>query len=81
MSDPSRTLSHMDNDDLVAAARPIVWRRGYQAGLSPEDREDLLQDVLIKYVQVWPDGESPDNVEAYVRVTPAYVFPETAKTR
>lgn len=55
----------MENDELVATAKPIVWRRGYQSGLSNEDREDLLQDVLMKYLQAWPHKVAPENVAAW----------------
>ncbi len=56
----------MEHKDLVGIAKPIVWRRGYQAGYSIEDREDLLQDVLMKFVQAWPNGSAPDNVAAWL---------------
>lgn len=56
----------MEKNELVAIARPIVWRRGYQAGLSIEDRQDLFQDVLMKYLQAWPDGDAPANVAAWL---------------
>lgn len=56
----------MENDELVATAKPIVWRRGYQAGLSTEDREDLLQDVLMKFLHAWQNGDAPANVAAWV---------------
>ncbi len=56
----------MEHEDLVGIAKPIVWRRGYQAGYSIEDREDLLQDVLMKFVQAWPNGVAPDNVAAWL---------------
>lgn len=56
----------MEHKDLVGIAKPIVWRRGYQAGYSIEDREDLLQDVLMKFVQAWLNGSAPDNVAAWL---------------
>lgn len=40
----------MDTSELVTIAKPIVWGRGYRAGLTVEDREDLLQEVLMKYL-------------------------------
>lgn len=55
----------MEHEDLVEIAKPIVWRRGYQAGFSIEDREDLLQDVLMKYVQAWPNEDAPANKAAW----------------
>ena len=55
----------MDHDELVAVAQPIVWRRGYQAGLAVEDREDLLQDVLMKYLDRWRNGDAPAKVAAW----------------
>ena len=69
MSDVSHTISAMENDELVATAKPIVWRRGYQAGFSTEDREDLLQDVLMKYLHAWPDGDAPANVAAWLETS------------
>lgn len=65
----SHTISAMENNELIATAKPIVWRRGYQAGLPIEDREDLLQDVLMKFLHAWPDGGAPDNVAAWFEVT------------
>ncbi len=56
----------MEHQDLIGIAKPIVWRRGYQAGYSIEDREDLLQDVLIKYVQAWRHESAPDNIAAWL---------------
>lgn len=57
--------------DLIDTARPIVWRRGYQAGLSAADREDLLQDVLMKYLQAWGGTSAPDNIEAWLETATA----------
>lgn len=51
---------------MLSIARPIVWRRGFQAGLLEEDREDVLQDVLLKYMQAWPDDSAPDNAAAWL---------------
>jgi RNA polymerase sigma-70 factor (ECF subfamily) len=61
----------MEHQELIAIAKPIVWRRGYQSGLSLEDREDLLQDVLMKYLNAWPAGSAPGNVEAWFETTTA----------
>lgn len=54
---------------MVNLAKPIVWRRGFQAGLSEADREDVLQDVLLKYMQAWPDDSGPDNAAAWLETT------------
>ncbi|NCD15980.1 MAG: sigma-70 family RNA polymerase sigma factor [Actinobacteria bacterium] len=65
----------METEALIAAAKPIVWRRGYQAGLTVEDREDLLQDVLAKYLQAWPDdGRAPSNVAAWIETTTSHAI-------
>lgn len=68
---PIPTLGTMDTRELVAVATPIVWRRGYQAGLTVEDREDLLQEVLMKYLHAWPDGQAPANVAAWFETATA----------
>lgn len=64
LSDRSPRLSIMKPDELVVIAKPIVWRRGCQAGFSTEDREDLLQDVLMKFLHAWPEN-APHNVAAW----------------
>lgn len=61
----------METDELLVIAKPIVWRRGHRAGLSTEDREDLLQDVVMKYLRAWPDGEAPANVVAWLETATA----------
>lgn len=40
----------MDTGEFMELARPIVERRGARARLSVQDREDLLQDVLVAYL-------------------------------
>lgn len=55
----------METHELIVIAKPIVWRRGHQGGFSTEDREDLLQDVLMKYLQAWPSDDAPANVAAW----------------
>lgn len=47
-------------------AQHIVEVRGRDFGLSLEDREDVLQDVLVKYVRTYPGEVEPDNVEAWI---------------
>lgn len=47
-------------------AQRIVEARARGFGLTPEDREDLLQEVLVKYVRTWPGDSAPDNVEAWL---------------
>lgn len=69
----------MDTRELLAVATPIVWRRGYQAGLSVEDREDLLQEVLMKYLQAWPDGQAPANVAAWFEIATANAIIDRAR--
>lgn len=69
----------MENAELVATAQPIVWRRGYQAGLSTEDREDLLQDVLIKFLHAWPSTAAPDNVAAWFETTTSNAIIDRAR--
>ena len=47
-------------------AQRIAEVRGRDFGLSAEDREDLLQEVLVKYVRTWPGEVEPDNVAAWL---------------
>ena len=47
-------------------AQRIVEARGHKFQLSPEDREDLLQEVLVKYMRTWSADAQPDNVEAWL---------------
>lgn len=56
----------MEIESLRRVAQRIVEVRGRGFGLSPEDREDLLQEVLVKYVAAWSGDGAPDNVEAWL---------------
>lgn len=47
-------------------AQRIVEVRGRAFGLTPEDREDVLQEVLAKYIRTWSADAEPDNVEAWL---------------
>lgn len=64
--------------ELIAIAKPIVWCRGSQAGLTSEDREDLLQDVLAKYLVRWPSNE-PDNIAAWFETTTSHAIIDRAR--
>lgn len=61
----------MDIEDVRRLARPIVDARGRDFGLSAEDCEDLLQEVLLKYVRAWAGDAEPDNVEAWLETVTA----------
>ncbi len=61
----------MDIEAVRRTAVPIVASRGHGFGLSLEDREDLLQDVLVKYLHTWPDDTEPDNVAAWLETVAA----------
>ena len=69
----------MEVDQLRAIAKPIVWRRGYRAGFPNEDREDLLQDILMKYLQAWPDQGPPDNGAAWLETATANAIVDRAR--
>jgi RNA polymerase sigma factor (sigma-70 family) len=56
----------MEIESVRGVAQRIVEVRGRGFGLSLEDREDLLQEVLMKYVRTWSDDVAPDNVEAWL---------------
>jgi RNA polymerase sigma factor (sigma-70 family) len=53
-------------EDVRRVAQRIVEVRGRSFGLSSEDREDVLQEVLVKYVRAWPGDPDPANVEAWL---------------
>jgi RNA polymerase sigma factor (sigma-70 family) len=61
----------MQTDELCAVAKPITRRRGSKAGLAQQDCEDLLQDVLTKYLRAWPRGHTPENVAAWLETATA----------
>ena len=48
------------------AWRSASSRCGAAASDCPEDREDVLQEVLMKYVRTWSGDDAPDNVEAWL---------------
>jgi RNA polymerase sigma factor (sigma-70 family) len=70
-SAPRRTLRPMDHAELTALARVIAQRRGHRVGLTPDERDDLLQDVLEKYLHTWPAPTSPDNPAAWLETATA----------
>lgn len=53
---------------LLETARPIVDRRARRAGLSADDRDDLLQDVIVKYLGAFSNG-APRNLPAWIETT------------
>ena len=61
-----RMVFTVDLEDVARKAKRVVEVRGHSHGLSLEDREDLLQEVLAKYVAAWPDGTTPENVDAWL---------------
>lgn len=66
MSTPSNDPGFAEVD---MTARRIVEARARRARLGPQDREDLLQDVLIKYLRTWGAAGRPDNLEAWLETT------------
>lgn len=61
----------MKTEQVSRVARPIADARGRDFGLSAEDCEDLLQEVLLKYVRAWPGDAEPDNVAAWLETVTA----------
>jgi RNA polymerase sigma factor (sigma-70 family) len=74
MSVAIRMVSAMEIEDVRHTARRIVDARGRGFGLSPEDREDLLQEVLMRYVRTWTGDDEPNNVEAWLETTTGRVI-------
>ena len=66
MSVAIRMVIGVEIEAVLRPARRIVDVRGRDFGLSPEDREDVLQEVLAKYVRTWSADAEPDNVEAWL---------------
>jgi RNA polymerase sigma factor (sigma-70 family) len=58
----------MDERMLLETAGPIVARRAKRTGLSHEDREDVIQDVVVKYLVAFPADE-PRNPAAWIERT------------
>jgi RNA polymerase sigma factor (sigma-70 family) len=58
----------MDERKLLETAGPIVARRAKRTGLSLADREDVLQDVVVKYLAAFPTDE-PRNLAAWIERT------------
>lgn len=59
----------MDTKGLMETAAPIVRRRARRFSLNEADTEDLLQDVMVKYLNAATAG-APDNPPAWLeRVT------------
>lgn len=58
----------MDEHVLLETSRPIVDRRAKRAGLSAADRDDLLQDVIVRYLGAF-SHEDPRNMPAWIERT------------
>lgn len=66
MSVAIRIVTGVEIGAVRRVAQRIAEVRGCDFGLSPEDREDLLQEVLVKYMRTWSSEVEPDNVEAWL---------------
>jgi len=66
MSVAIRMVTGMEIEAVRRLAQRIVDVRGRGFGLSPEDCEDVQQEVLVKYVRTWSSDVEPDNVEAWL---------------
>ena len=68
MSEAAPRVTAWIERELLEIARPAVARRA--RGLEASDREDLLQEVLIKYLRTWTEGD-PDNVASWFETVTA----------
>lgn len=59
-------VTGMEIEAVRRLAQRIVEVRGRGFGLTTEDREDVLQEVLAKYLRTWSGAAEPDNVEAWL---------------
>jgi RNA polymerase sigma factor (sigma-70 family) len=57
----------MDHDELVSATRTIVRGCVRHAGLGPDAIDDLVQEVLFKYLKAWRAPDAPDNPAAWLQ--------------
>lgn len=57
----------MDHDELVKATRPIVHGCVRRAGLGRDVVDDLVQEVLFKYLKTWRAPDAPDNPAAWLQ--------------
>jgi RNA polymerase sigma factor (sigma-70 family) len=57
----------MDHDELVTLTRQIVRGRARRYGLDHDVVDDLVQNVLVKYLKAWPGPQGPDNPGAWVQ--------------
>lgn len=57
----------MDATDLTALAQQVVRGPARRAGLDRDAIEDVVQEVVLKYLQAWPGPDVPDNPAAWIQ--------------
>ncbi len=57
----------MDFAELMALTDRIVRRSARRARWGRDDIDDLIQTVLMKYLQTWRDTDGPDNPAAWLQ--------------
>ena len=60
-------MEPMDHDELVKVTQKIVRGGVRRAGLRQDATDDLVQDVLFKYLKAWPGPDAPDNPAAWLQ--------------
>lgn len=53
--------------EVLGTTRSLALR--LEPRLSPEDREDLVAEVAVKYLHRWGHDDAPDNLEAWLTRT------------
>jgi RNA polymerase sigma factor (sigma-70 family) len=69
----------MDHENLLMIARPIVERQFRRFRISSEDVEDVVQDVVEKYLRQWETPTRPRNVEAWLETTTRHTLIDRAR--
>ncbi|SFJ41917.1 RNA polymerase sigma factor [Nocardioides psychrotolerans] len=57
----------MEHDELVMVTQKIVRGGVRRAGLPQDAIDDLVQDVLFKYLNRWPHPDAPGNPAAWLQ--------------
>lgn len=64
-SSPMSSLStHVRYDEALEVAQRVAART--YNGWSPERRDDLVSEVMIKYWRTWEEGPGPDSVRGWL---------------
>lgn len=69
----------MDQENLLMIARRIVARQCRRFRISSAEVEDVVQDVVEKYLRRWETPSRPINVEAWLETTTRHTLIDRAR--